>query len=69
MARGSELLPEVFPDATDLGRGDWAVTAATVAELNYGIVRLVDRGALVAGIAPAQSALERHFRDAVGEVA
>jgi ABC-type multidrug transport system ATPase subunit len=69
MARGSELLPEVFADATDLGRGDWAVTARTLAELNHGIVALVERGALVAGIAPAQSALEQHFRDAVGEVA
>ena len=33
------------------------------------LVALVGRGALVAGIAPAQSALEQHFRDAVGEVA
>jgi ABC-type multidrug transport system ATPase subunit len=69
MARGSELLPTVFPDVTDLGRGDWAVSARTLAELNNGIVTLVGRGALVAGIAPAQSALEQHFRDAVGEVA
>jgi ABC-2 type transport system ATP-binding protein len=69
MARGAELLPSVFPDASDLGRGDWAVTARTVAELNHGIVKLVEIGALVAGIAPAQSALEQHFRDAVGEVA
>ena len=69
MARGHERLAEVFPDATDLGRGDWAVTARTLGELNQGIVALVERGALVAGIAPAQSALEQHFRDAVGEVA
>lgn len=69
MARGSELLPSVFSEATDLGRGDWAVSARTLAELNNGIVALVERGALVAGIAPAQSALEQHFRDAVGEVA
>ena len=69
MARGGELLPSVFADATDLGRGDWAVSARTLAELNNGIVALVGRGALVAGIAPAQSALEQHFRDAVGEVA
>jgi ABC-type multidrug transport system ATPase subunit len=69
MARGSELLASVFPGASDLGRGDWAVAAATLEELNRGIVALVARGALVAGIAPAQSALEQHFRDAVGEVA
>ena len=69
LARGAELLPEVFPDASNLGRGDWAVSARTLGELNKGIVALVERGGLVAGIAPAQSALEQHFRDAVGEVA
>ena len=69
MARGAELLPEVFPGASNLGRGDWAVAARTLGELNRGIVALVERGGLVAGIAPAQSALEQHFRDAVGEVA
>ncbi len=69
IARGAERLTQVFPDATDLGRGDWAVSAQTLAQLNEGVVALVQRGVLVAGIAPAQSALEQHFRDAVGEVA
>lgn len=69
LARGAERLAEVFPDAVDLGRGDWAVPADTLAALNHGLVALVERGALVAGVAPAQSALELHFRDAIGEVA
>ena len=69
IARNADRLFQVYPDATDLGRGDWAVSAPTLAQLNEGIVALVQRGILIAGIAPAQSALEQHFRDAVGEVA
>ena len=69
VARGAERIVEVFPDAEDLGRGDWAVRAPTLEALNEGLVSLIERGVLVAGVAPAQSALELEFHEAVAEVA
>jgi ABC-type multidrug transport system ATPase subunit len=69
IARGAELLPTAFPDALDLGRGDWAVRAPSLGALNDGIATLIARGVLVAGLAPAQSALEQEFHEAVTEVA
>jgi ABC-2 type transport system ATP-binding protein len=69
IARGAERLAEVFPDVQELGRGDWAVRAATLDALNAGLAALIARGVLVAGVAPAQSALELEFHDAVTEVA
>ncbi len=67
MARGAEHLSEVFTQVTELGRGDWGVYAATLDDLNAGLATLIGRGALVAGVAPAQSALEMEFHDAVAE--
>ena len=69
MARGAELLPELFDGVVDLGRGDFAVQVADLSELNRRVVALIGRGAVVAGIAPAQSALELEFHDAVEGVA
>ena len=69
IARGADRLAEVFPDIIDCGRGDWAVKAHDLEELNTGIAALIARGVLVAGVAPAQSALEYHFQNAIGEVA
>ena len=69
LARGAEILPEVFADVADLGRGDWAVRADSLEDLNAGLASLITRGALIAGVAPAQSALELQFHDAVTEVA
>jgi len=69
VARGAERLEEVFPGAVDLGRGDWAVRADGLAELNRKLAELIERGTLLAGVAPAQSALEQQFQEAIGEVA
>jgi ABC-type multidrug transport system ATPase subunit len=69
VARGAEHLADVFPDVEDLGRGDWAVRAETLEALNAGLAALIARGVLVAGLAPAQSALELEFHEAVAEVA
>ena len=69
VAAGAELLPAVFPGVIDLGRGDHAVQVGSLAELNERVVTLIGRGAVVAGIAPAQSALELEFHDAVEGVA
>lgn len=69
VAHGAEHLAGVFPDALELGRGDWAVRASGLAELNRGVAELIRRGTLLAGVAPAQSALEQQFQEAIGEVA
>jgi ABC-type multidrug transport system ATPase subunit len=69
VARGSELLGTVFPDVEDLGRGDWAVRAPSLEALNEGLAALIGRGVLIAGVAPAQSALELEFHEAIAEVA
>jgi ABC-2 type transport system ATP-binding protein len=69
IARGAERLSEVFPGVEDLGRGDWAVYAPTLESLNEGLAALLSRGVLIAGIAPARSALELEFHEAVAEVA
>ena len=42
--------------------------APSIAALNEGLAQLLARGVLLAGVAPAQSALELEFHDAVGEV-
>ena len=68
VARGAEHLDTVFPGAVDLGRGDWAVRADDLASLNRGVAELIARGTLLAGVAPAQSALEQQFQEAIGEV-
>jgi ABC-type multidrug transport system ATPase subunit len=68
VARDADRVPEVFPEAVDLGRGDWAVRAASLEALNQGLAALIARGVLVAGVAPAQSALEQEFHEAVAEV-
>jgi ABC-2 type transport system ATP-binding protein len=65
LADGLDALHAVFPDAIDLGRGDWGVTAPSLRDLNARLVELINRGAVVAGIAPAQSALEQEFREAI----
>lgn len=69
IASGVDELPAVFPGVIDLGRGDFAVQVSSLAELNERVVALIGRGAVVAGIAPAQSALELEFHDAVEGVA
>ena len=65
LADGLAAMHAVFPDAIDLGRGDWGVTAGSLHDLNLRLVEMINRGAVIAGIAPAQSALEQEFREAI----
>lgn len=69
LARGEDALREAFPEAVDLGRGDWAVRAPSLVDFNEGLARVIAAGGLLAGVAPAQSALEQEFHEAVTEVA
>ena len=63
--RGAELALALFEGARELARGEVEVTAASVADLNARLAELLARGALLAAVAPAESGLERQFRDAV----
>lgn len=67
VADGEGYVGTVFPDSVELGRGDYGVQAASLAELNRKVCELITLGTLIAGIAPAQSALEQEFREAIGE--
>jgi len=65
LARGGELVPEVFPNARDVGQGELELDALTLEEINAGIATLIARGALVSLVLPTHSLLEQQFREAV----
>ncbi len=65
LARGSELVPDVFPGARDMGQGELELDALTLEEINAGIATLIARGALVSLVLPVHSLLEQQFREAL----
>jgi ABC-2 type transport system ATP-binding protein len=67
VARGEDGVPAVFAGAVALGRGEFELRDVELPALNRGLAELVARGALIASLGPTRSALERHFRDAVGD--
>lgn len=67
LARGAELVASVFPGARETGRGEFELPASDLATVNRGIAELLARGALVSMLTPVHTALEQHFREAVGE--
>ena len=67
LASGGALMPELFPDASPAGDGQWELAATDLESLNRRLAELLARGALVSSLAPSYSALEHHFREAVGE--
>jgi ABC-type multidrug transport system ATPase subunit len=67
VAAGGECLADIFGDAVSLGRGDWAVRAESLPELNAKLAAALACGVLLSGVAPSQSALEHEFHEAVGE--
>ncbi|MDQ6926428.1 MAG: ABC transporter ATP-binding protein [Candidatus Eremiobacteraeota bacterium] len=68
VAVGAERLGAIFGEVVSLGRGDWAVRAASLPELNARLAQALACGVLLSGVAPAQSALEHEFHEAVGDV-
>lgn len=56
-----------FPGATIAGRGEIEVTADSLEVLNLKVADAIRDGARFTSVAPAHSALERQFREAVGE--
>jgi ABC-2 type transport system ATP-binding protein len=67
VARGAELVPSIFLGARETARGEFELPASDLAVVNHGIAELVARGALVSMLTPVHTALERQFREAVGE--
>lgn len=67
VAAGAEMVLDVFPDAQTIGRGEFELRPMELGALNRGLGELVARGALVSMLTPVHTALERQFREAVGE--
>jgi ABC-2 type transport system ATP-binding protein len=69
LAAGPELVPSVFPLARAVGaEGNFELPAIDLATLNAGLAELLRGGAQIASVAPTESLLEYHFRDAVEKV-
>jgi ABC-type multidrug transport system ATPase subunit len=65
VASGADDVRVAFPEARPLGAGEFEVQVADLAALNRGLGTLLARGVLLAAVAPAHSALEQQFREAV----
>ena len=65
VASGADDVRITFPDARPLGDGEFEVRVTDLAALNRGLGALLARGVLLAAVAPAHSALEQQFREAV----
>lgn len=66
VAQGADHVPDVFPGAIALGRGEFTLAPVDPQALNAGLAALLQRGVLVISMNPSRSALETHFREAVG---
>lgn len=62
---GEEVVRAIFPGATTLAEGEVEVEVSGLEELNRALAALIARGVLISSAAPAYSALEEHFRQAV----
>ena len=64
--RGDErVVREVFPAATSPAPNEVEVSVMGLEDLNRGLGALIARGVMISAAAPAYSALEEHFRQAV----
>ena len=66
---GAALVPSVFPAARPIGPdGSFELPAIDLPALNAGLAELLKGGAQLTSVAPTESLLEYHFRDAVDKV-
>jgi ABC-2 type transport system ATP-binding protein len=69
VSTGAELVTTIFPGARAVGAtGGFEVPAVDLATLNAGLAALLKGGAQLSSLAPTESLLEYHFRDAVEKV-
>jgi ABC-type multidrug transport system ATPase subunit len=66
VSRGEARVPEIFPRARMLADGEFEIGALPLDEINDGLARLIQGGALIRAVYPVHSALEQQFREAVG---
>jgi ABC-type multidrug transport system ATPase subunit len=66
VADGEEAFRAAIPDATPVAPGEFAVDGLPLVALNGALARAIAHGAVLERVAPAESQLEREFRDAVG---
>jgi len=66
---GAEHVLAVFPTATALGKGVFAVRVSGLAVLNLGLRELLERGALIASLAPANARVEPNALPPMAEAA
>jgi ABC-2 type transport system ATP-binding protein len=64
---GDAPLASIFPQAVSLGKGEFDIAAESLEVLNSGIADAINRGIRVVAMHPSHSALERQFREAVGD--
>jgi ABC-type multidrug transport system ATPase subunit len=67
VAGGGELVTKLEARSVSVGPNEFAIGPITVTELNSVIRRLMEGGVLIASVVPAESVLERQFREAVGD--
>jgi ABC-2 type transport system ATP-binding protein len=65
VASGAEKVSAAFPGAKAQGNGEFELAGVDLAGLNRTLATLMLDGVVVTSIAPAHSALEREFREAV----
>src|SRR5262249_966948 len=65
----AERVPSAFRDVCAVGpEGNFELPAIDLATLNSGLAELLRGGAQLVSVAPTESLLEHHFRDAVEKV-
>ncbi len=67
VVKGTEKFAAAFPRATSIRNGEFEVIAEDLDSLNNDLGRLMVDGVVFDRIAPCRSALERQFREVVGE--
>jgi ABC-type multidrug transport system ATPase subunit len=65
LTAGADLLAAHFPSCEPLPDGSWLVRAFDLDALNRALGAAISAGARVAAVAPHESSLEHHFREAV----
>ncbi|HEY2376872.1 MAG TPA: ABC transporter ATP-binding protein [Gemmatimonadaceae bacterium] len=65
IAQGTATARELLPNARDVAVDELELPPMTLASLNQSLHALLQRGVLIASVAPVYSSLEREFRQAV----
>lgn len=67
-AGAPQVVLAAFPGARAVAAGEYEVSGMTLAQINAGLVALIQGGVTLHAMYPARSPLEQQFREAVGSV-